>query len=317
MVQPTVQMASDSRFQRVEQRVLEVYNHCPPTFTRYSASGWEQYERQWEWFMGQLGLHRVDFADKRLLDVGCGSCEKASFYSDWGARVTGLEMTPSVIERACQVIGSRPIEIICGSIFTARLDRQFDIVVADGVLHHTADTWKALAKCLEYLKEDGILILGLVNVWGSFWWFSVARALTSLLGGRDFHRRARWGRLLFQWTRQGHEGTEDRSGGYFRSIDSWAYDWFGNPRWNRHSPSVIARRLADLSLQHMNSVPPLVGKGPSRTLGARILRALTGPRQAGMNLYWLFNAEPNMLYVCARKGPGASAGLPSGFTAAT
>ena len=191
---------------RVERQVGAVYEFCPPTLTHYSSDGRAQYAHQWESFMGKLGITPTDFAGKRLLDVGCGSCEKATLYHDWGAHVTGVEMTSKVIDRAQEVIGTRPIEIIHGSIFSIPLQAEFDIVVADGVLHHTGDTLKALGRCVSCLKEGGLLILGLVNCWGSFWWFGLARGSARVLGGSDFHRRAYWGRRLFGWTRYGTKG---------------------------------------------------------------------------------------------------------------
>ena len=295
-------MVSESGFERVERSVREVYDYCPPTFTHYSPEGRAQYARQWEWFMSQLGLSPDDFLGKRLLDVGCGSCEKATFYCDWGAHVTGLEMTPSVIDRAREVIGQRNIKIVPGSIFTASFEQPFDIVIADGVLHHTADTFVALKQCVEHLKDGGILVLGLVNVWGAFWWFSLARTIVSLLGRSDFHRRAYWGRTLFGWTRKRHEGTSGSSA-YYRAIESWSYDWFANPRWNRHSPSEILGWLPALGLEHLKSVPSIVEKAPSRNFVAQGIRLLTGKGHAMMGWYWLSNSEPNMLYVCARKRP--------------
>src|ERR1700693_4169886 len=146
-------MEVNPAFSQVEHDVREVYDYCPPTFTHYSTAGRAQYARQSEWFMGQLGLSRNDFYGKRVVDVGCGSCEKASFYHDWGARVTGIEMTPSVIERARQVIEDRNIDVIHGSLFSVCLETRFDLVVADGVLHHTGSTFAALTKCAEYLQE--------------------------------------------------------------------------------------------------------------------------------------------------------------------
>lgn len=297
---PDRRLAQD--FETIEHRVREVYDFCPPTVVKHSTEGRAPYAQQWEWLIGRLGLKPADFSGKRLLDLGCGSCEKATFYHDWGAQVTGIEMTPKVIERARQVIGDRPIEIIHGSLFDTPLQNRFDIVVADGVLHHTADTFVAMTKCVDCLNDGGLLIVGLVNVWGKFWWFGFARAAVRVLGGTDFHRRALWGRRLFGWTRKSHEGTETTSS-FFRGVDGWAYDWFANPRWNQHSPRMISKWLTRLGLQHLASVPPLMEKAPPRTFAARVIRTLTGNGPTCMNLYWLSNSESNMAYICARKSP--------------
>src|SRR5262249_60283038 len=104
----------------------------------------------------------------------------------------------------------RRIRLVEGSLFETDLGEQFDIVISDGVLHHTYDTRAALGWCAERVKSGGVLIFGLVNVWGRFWWFKVARAATRLLGGGDYHARARWGRRLFEGWRGRQEGTDEK-----------------------------------------------------------------------------------------------------------
>ena len=285
---------------RAEAALREVYGYCPPTLTSFGKDGRAAYERYWKQFMATLGAQPEKFAGRTLLDVGCGSCEKATFYHDWGARVTGIEMTPSIVALGRQTFGGRDIHLIQTSLFdfSVREEDRFDIVIADGVLHHTADTYASLARCASFVRDGGLLVFGLVNVWGTFWWFKPARAITRLLGGSDFHRRARWGQALFGRTRATQEN-EDGRGGFFRSPDSWAYDWFGNPRWNAHGPAEVRGWLDRLGFSHVASVPSLVTK-PRGGLSA-LLAAVAGEGPALMSWAWLLSAQPNMFYVCARK----------------
>jgi len=285
----------------VETSVRAVYDFCPPTLTRYSGDGRAEYQRAWASFTTTLGLAPEYLSGRRLLDVGCGSAEKATFYHDWGARVTGIDMTPAVIARAREVIGDRNIRLIHSSIFDQALGERFDVVVSDGVLHHTADTLAGLKWCVQHLESQGLLMFGLVNIWGSFWWFKPARAITRLLG-RDYHGRARWGQRLFASFRGGQEGEETTSG-FHRSTQSWAYDWFANPRWNAHGPAEIRDWLDDLGLEHVASVPSLISKRPPTNWLAGLLKWLLGDGPRGMALYWLACGEPNMIYVTARKRP--------------
>jgi SAM-dependent methyltransferase len=181
-------------------------------------------------------------------------------------------------------------------LFETLQSEAFDIVVADGVLHHTADTFAALRVCTERLAPGGTLVFGLVNVWGTFWWFRWARILTSVMGGSDFHKRARWGQRLFTTVRKSQEGTK-RSSFFFRSAHSWAYDWFGNPRWNLHSPAEVRQWMRKLRLTHRQSLPSIMKKQNSRNAVARLISFITGPGPAFMSLFWLVNREPNMFYV--------------------
>ena len=282
----------------VEAAVRDVYDYCPPTLTRFGEGGREAYDRFWRGFMTQLGVKPAAFAGRSVLDVGCGSCEKASIYHDWGARVIGIEMTPSVLDLGRQTIGDRDITLVQTSLFEFSPATQFDIVIADGVLHHTADTLAAVRQCATFVRDGGLLIVGLLNVWGTFWWFKPARAITRLIGGSDFHRRARWGQVLFGWTRPAQENASRRSA-FLRSPESWAYDWFGNPTWNVHGPGEVRRWLTQLDLELVGSVPALDRK-PAGSIVAP-LRMLSGSGPRFMALAWLLSRQQNMLYVCARK----------------
>ena len=288
---------ADRRERRVESAVREVYAFRAPTLTEYTPEGRVAYEHFWKQFMAGLGVEPDRFPGRTLLDVGCGSCEKTAFYADWGARVTGIEMTPSILELGRLAVANRDVTLVQTSLFDFSVGAPFDIVVSDGVLHHTADTFAALQRCARLVKPGGLLVFGLMNVWGTFWWFKGARMITRLLGGSDFHRRARWGQALFGWTRSSQEHATGAA--FFRSPDSWAYDWFGNPRWNAHSPAEIRRWLRQLGFTHVGSNPPLERKPDGGA--AALMRMIAGDGPRLMSMAWLLSGQPNMVYVCARK----------------
>ena len=290
-----------TRDRLVERDVREVYDYCPPTKTHYSANGRRQYEAMWGAFLESIGVPPSSFRARRVLDVGCGSSEKASFYADWGGRVTGLEMTPAVLARARETVAGRDVTLVETSLFDFTAPDGFDIVIADGVLHHTADTRKSLERCASFVAPGGMLVIGLVNVWGRFWWFKPARGLVRLLARGDFHRRAAWGRRLFKWTRHGQEATE--SDAFYRAEQSWAYDWFANPRWNADRPATVSKWIRELGFELVGSVPPLETKDEPTTLPGRIVRAVTGPKSFGMATYWLSTGRANMFYFAAAKLP--------------
>jgi SAM-dependent methyltransferase len=290
------------KMKQIESEVKKVYGFCPPTKTSYaSPESREDYRSFWGRFLMSLGLSPEDFKGQRVLDVGCGSCEKASFYHDWGAKVTGVDITPEVLALAREVVGAREIELVQASLFDYHpVHGLYDIVISDGVLHHSYDTFAALGAILPHLRQGGILVFSVVNVWGTFWWFRYARWLTSVLGGGDYLRRAQWGKRLFRWIRRRQEGTSEDSS-YFRSEDSWAYDWFANPRWNLHSPEELLQWLGQLGLEHLGSTPSITSKEKPRTPTARCVRKVLGTGTRGMKWYWLVNREPNMAYISAIK----------------
>jgi hypothetical protein len=189
------------------------------------------------------------------------------------------------------------------SLFAFDRPGAYDIAIIDGVSFITADTFEALKRVTRQLAPGGILIFSITNVWGTFWWFRFARLLTGLLGGADFHSRANWGRRLFLHTRQSQEGTQETSP-FYRSEESWAYDWFGPPRYYLHSPHEIRSWLRALQLSHHGSSPSLLMKAAPSSAAARAVRALTGSGDAAMGWYWLANGASNMAYVAAVNSAG-------------
>jgi SAM-dependent methyltransferase len=283
----------------VERDLLKVYEYCPPTRTHFASDQARvDYKKMWGEFFATIGVPPEAFGGRRVLDVGCGSGEKTSFYHDWGGCVTGIDLTPRVLELARETLGDRDVELINTSLFEFDRPGEYDIAVVDGVSFITANTLQALQAVVKQLKPGGILVFSITNVWGSFWWFRIARLLTGLLGSTDFHQRARWGRRLFLSTRQSQEGTAETSP-FYRGEDSWAYDWFGPPRYYLHSPYDLRRWLAALNLAHHGSSPSLMQKDAPANGLARLLRRATGSGAAGIGWYWWVNGAPNMAYVAA------------------
>ena len=288
-----------TEIRRVESELMQVYDFCPPTRTEFtSAEARNEYRDFWGRFFASLSVPPEKFAGARVLDAGCGSCEKAAFYHDWGGKVTGVDLSGEVLAHGRRSLGHRDVELIQGSLFDLNRPGEYDIAVLDGVSFVTADTFRALQAVASQVKRGGVIVFSLTNVWGRFWWFGAARMITRLLGGSDFHSRARWGRRLFLWTRGSQEGTA-KNAPFYRSDQSWAYDWFGPPAYHLHSPVDIRGWLRTLGLQHQMSVPSLYHKDPPLNATARVVRGLTGEGTAGMGWYWLANRAPNMVYVSA------------------
>jgi tRNA (cmo5U34)-methyltransferase len=101
-----------------------------------------------------------------LLDIGCGG-------GNWtvkllgkklGLEVTLLDLAPAMLERAKEralAAGAARADVLEDDIRTARLERQYDIVIASAVLHHLrdADEWRRVFRSIYQVVAPG----------GSFW----------------------------------------------------------------------------------------------------------------------------------------------------
>jgi len=97
----------------------------------------------------------------RILDVGCGTgwlCVRLSRYG----RVTGTDMTASVIERARKQFDS--VEFLCGDFFELPLPAAgFDVITSLEVLSHVADQAAFVRRVADLLRPQGLLILSTQN----------------------------------------------------------------------------------------------------------------------------------------------------------
>ena len=108
-------------------------------------------------------LHEYrNFADKKVLDVGCGNGYILSKYAQEGSKVCGIDITSAAIH-----LSRRRFELLNlpGAFFVANAeelpfeDQAFDCVCSMGVLHHTPNTKKTVGEIYRVLKPGGRLIV--------------------------------------------------------------------------------------------------------------------------------------------------------------
>jgi len=106
----------------------------------------------------ELCLERGWFETKRVLDVGCGNGRWTAGFLGLGCDVTAVDAAPSACEAVRERFGSR-VEVLQADILdpASLQGREFDVVFAWGVLHHTGDARRALANCCALAARDGFV----------------------------------------------------------------------------------------------------------------------------------------------------------------
>ncbi len=159
-----------------EQRVLGVYEtELPSVHIGQDAEADFLYRKKQRENLFRFALNFPPelFANRRLLDLGGGTGDSTIFYGLWGASCTLVDMNPKALARAQELFESYvsndiPQSFMKESIFDISLEDEFDIVVCDGVLHHTEDKKRGFAILSSYLKSGGYCFLGIGNQAGSF-----------------------------------------------------------------------------------------------------------------------------------------------------
>lgn len=94
------------------------------------------------WFHKEFRLECLgDLRGRHVLDVGCGDGTNAILLASRGARVTGIDISPSSIQLASQrarLAGvAERVNFLCSPLEVAEFaDGTFDVIWGDGILHH-------------------------------------------------------------------------------------------------------------------------------------------------------------------------------------
>ena len=111
------------------------------------------------------------FENSELLDLGCGSGQNTINY-DWaGAKCTLVDYDKNSTVKAKNLFtkyAKNNFKVINKDLFKFKSKKKFNFVISNGVAHHTSDTIINIRFAINFLKKDGILILGLGETNGFF-----------------------------------------------------------------------------------------------------------------------------------------------------
>lgn len=134
-------------------RAHAYYDEVAHEYGNVSHDGWFNRVRRRE--VEALVRFVAPGAGVTVLDAGCGPGEIARLLTGAGARVTGVDVSTRMLERA------RPhlAESFQHDIDTLDLGRTFDAVLCSGALEFVADATKALERLAAHVRPGGRLVL--------------------------------------------------------------------------------------------------------------------------------------------------------------
>lgn len=114
-------------------------------------------------------LNRIDFAGKRVLEIGLGQGADAEQIVRRGGIYTGVDLTEESVKRVKMRFSRKDLSYESVEQASALKlpfdDNSFDIVFSHGVLHHIPQIGKAQSEIARVLRPDGKLIAMLYAKW--------------------------------------------------------------------------------------------------------------------------------------------------------
>ena len=132
---------------------------------------------------------RTPLDGKTALDVGCGAGLLAEPLARLGARVTGIDASPELIEVARDHAAKMDLEIDYRAGAVEELKGQFDLVTSMEVIEHVADPASFVKALAKVLAPGGLLVMSTPNVtaWSKLMMITISEGLGRIpKGTHDF-----------------------------------------------------------------------------------------------------------------------------------
>jgi SAM-dependent methyltransferase len=144
-------------------------NPCGEAFVERRSSSHERFFADYDSFRYGLESHiprcldEIDFADKRVLEIGLGLGADSEQIIRRGARWNGVDLTQESVERVETRLALRdlPSESLqqASALNLPFPDDHFDVIYSHGVFHHIPDVAQAQAELARVVKPGGQVVL--------------------------------------------------------------------------------------------------------------------------------------------------------------
>ena len=105
-----------------------------------------------------------------ILEAGCGTGQMSIILSRYARQIYGIDLSKGSLIEAKQFIDSNDIKSV--HLFRMNIfklffeENTFDVIISNGVLHHTYNPKLAFSKLVRVLKPRGIIVIGLYHRYG-------------------------------------------------------------------------------------------------------------------------------------------------------
>jgi len=178
----------------------------------------------------------------RILEVGCGTGQLSNFLGIGCRTVVGTDLCLNSLrlaENFRRQQGLSRVRFLQMNLFRPALQKeQFDVVLCNGVLHHTSDPYGGFKSICKLVKPGGYIIIGLYNTYGRLL-LDARRVLFRITGGR------------MKWIDPYMRKTRMSAG----KQDAWFHDQYRHPHESKHTMGELIGWYEDNGFEYINGIP--------------------------------------------------------------
>ena len=175
-----------------------------------------------------------------LLEAGCGTGQLSISLSRFGRSIYGIDLSKGSLIEAKKFIDRNKIQnvkLYRMNIFKLCFPKNyFDVIISNGVLHHTFNAKLAFKKLIYHLKPGGVIVIGLYHKYGRL--IQNIRQILIRLFGEKFKFLDEDFLKVFQTKKY-----------------AWFRDQYKNPHETKHSYSEIMHWFNEEKIEYLNSIP--------------------------------------------------------------
>ena len=108
-------------------------------------------------FFAKFTMQRFKYLNNKkiesVLDIACNDGSQLDYYKRLGVETFGVDPAENLHE-----LSSRNHHVVC-DFFPTKIEKKFDVIVAQNVFAHTHNTKEFLIKCSQMLNENGVIYI--------------------------------------------------------------------------------------------------------------------------------------------------------------
>ncbi len=176
----------------------------------------------------------------KVLEAGCGTGQLCNYLSNNSREIVGIDLSNNSLELANNFSINNNLK----NIFFFKMDilnnffksKYFDVIISNGVLHHTENPYKSFVELTKLLKDDGIIVIGLYHRYGRVFTFikQIVFKLVKLLIGDYLNS------ILNKRTKKKY---------------AWYKDQYQNPKESSHTFSEMISWFQKNNIEILSSIP--------------------------------------------------------------